>query len=296
MKINKFYFVAAFSLVMSACTQSEVVENGNLENENVLLAEFANDNSRVSLDGLNLSWSEGDQFKVVSDASSILDFSLTDAAKGEFTSKDKFDGKMMYAAFPSQYVSNMIKAGSDEAPTYTGWYNLPTRYAAGESLKNFPLRGQVKGGTVLVNHLMTLLKLTVNNLPAEATGIELSATNTRLGGYYRTNLKDSEAVLKVSEVSPDGTNVDEQYKSDHAKYLLQRSGTGSKEVFYIALPAKEYESFEVVVLKSPTDYADEKGNIKRMGRFKAKFGGEKKEMARQHIYNVEVSISEEPKN
>ena len=220
--------VAALSTISCAKEITPGQETGKTEEqvfgETVFTLGANIDNSKVSLDGINLSWSLGDQI-VVNGVTSKPLATITESGGADFEF-DQVLNPPFYAVYPaSAYVEESF---SVEGETPATNINFPAKhsYNAGsiDNSSAIMIGTAPDNGNLVFSHAATYLKLTFDK---DVKSVRVMANNgMRVAGY-----------LKVDY----GTNATSNYYSTFNFNTVTLTGNisaGSPVV--IALPAKNY--------------------------------------------------------
>ena len=220
--------VAALSTVSCAKEILSAEEAGKNEEqifgETVFTLGADIDNSKVTLDGINLSWSVGDQI-VVNGVTSKPLATITESGGANFEFDQVLDPPF-YAVYPaSAYVDGSFSTDGDTPATNI---DFPAKHSYVEGgidpASALMIGSAAEDGNILFSHSATYLKLTFDK---DVKSVRVMANNgMRVAGY-----------LKVDY----GTNATSNYYSTSNFNTITLTGNisaGSPVI--IALPAKNY--------------------------------------------------------
>ncbi|MBR4808739.1 MAG: hypothetical protein IK031_00480, partial [Bacteroidales bacterium] len=176
--MKKFPIILALLAIAAGCAKEPVVtpvEEGELVTYS-LTASLPDAQVKATIsDAGKFNWSAGDEIAVYNSATGSFVTFRSAAGDGNFTA-DAAPG----AVFTTAYYPASIAVPSDPDKV-----NLPTAYTQAEAVagKSFPMKATVSGSTLEFDHLAALLKLTINDVPEQATSLVLSSAKA-LGGTF----------------------------------------------------------------------------------------------------------------
>ncbi len=220
--MKKFPTILALLAIIAGCAKEPAVlpveEGGLVAYSFTATLPPADVKSTISDEG-KFSWSAGDEIAVFNSAAGTFVTFKSEAGDGNFTAQ-----ATPGAVFTTAYYPAAIAVASN--PNAIA---LPTDYtqtvaAAG---KTFPMKATANGSVLEFDHLASLLKLTVNDVPAEATMLTLSSTKA-LGGVF--------------EVGKDGNGEDAILASNGSGDIeIELSNSAKSNVtVYVPVPVGSY--------------------------------------------------------
>ena len=245
MMSNKFFIFLLSMTVLSAC--AKVTEDPvPTENEGITytLKGILSDKTRALIsDEGAFSWESGDKV-------AVLDSNTGDLC--EFTSKDG-DGIFTFTGEPGReyvftkawYPASMAK--SDDVLSFpSSW-----EYSAVSAAHNFPMAAAVQNGEMHFYHLCALLKVTVNNVPKNATALSLSSPSVSLSGDFnvvnlglddgRIDATGENVIVEDGEIAVNSVpEIDSDLGEGSVSVLLDLSEKQTISV-YIPLPCGSYK-------------------------------------------------------
>jgi hypothetical protein len=238
MKKQVYYMIAAaLTLGFGACTNNELETESEVAQQDghvTITARIANAAStRVSIDGLDLSWNEDDEIGIVysQDGKYTLEpfkYVTGEGGVAEFKSENDLSDKTQvgYAIYPY----------NDIYSSYVPDYNMiGIIFACKENASSqisMPLlgTGDVVSNEFTFNTLGALLAITVKNLPAGYTKAKLDTNNGDLyltGGAYIYTDKGFYKISSMSQGSP--TSITYSFENSSA----------TDQTFYFPIPAQD---------------------------------------------------------
>lgn len=177
---NRLFWLlgAVLFLAIFACTREE--EPATEEFDDVVMVEYGltaqpSDSTKAFLgdDGV-LTWALGDELAVLDNGGSLCTFECTDAAKGYFSYTGPEGKTFSKAWFPASMVST------------PGVITLPATISLEDALaiKAVPMQGDVVDDNIHLNHLAAVMRLTINNVPADATEVRITSPDVALSGDF----------------------------------------------------------------------------------------------------------------
>lgn len=253
MKKNIFYVLAVVSLAATACGKENPEPDGGQAGGEAVPHTFKaaiaeKFSTRTSLDGMTVSWSEGDKIELYT-ASGTYEYTLQDS-EGTFRSETTPEGEVLHAAYPAE---NAIWSAAGLTVT------LPSEIAYGTSV--IPLYAEVgklaseissidMGIPVgLINLNCTDVPPGYNRLTVTSVGSRLSGTFLMENGVLHTLGTDTENVTAVTF----GTLTSGQ---DMSFYIPAPVGTYSSVTFKLT-----GENVEDMMVAGLADQTIEKGIV-----------------------------------
>lgn len=144
------------------------------------LTGFLSDKAKAFIsDEGDFSWSASDQVAVLDSSSGELcTFTCEDEADGIFTFTGVEGRQYDFTSTKAWYPASMVKA-ADVISYPASW-----QYSDLHEARNFPMAASVSNGKMQFHHLGGLLKVIVNDVPANATALTLSSVDVSLSGDF----------------------------------------------------------------------------------------------------------------
>ncbi|MBR6346655.1 MAG: hypothetical protein IKR69_04625 [Bacteroidales bacterium] len=141
--------------------------------------------------GGTFAWSAGDKIAVLNSIDSKYYVFSAQAADGVFKGSAPAGADFNTAYYPASVVlsAEEIAAGvSSAAVADANALSLPASYTLSEASagKAFPMRGTVSSNNISFTHLGALIRVSVNEVPADATTITLSSSKKIAGEFTAT--------------------------------------------------------------------------------------------------------------
>ena len=246
-------------LCLAGCTSDEIESNGRVDDSvQVLKAviEQREANTRMNVvepeagsDIWKLTWTAGDTFAGFDATGVSYDYTLY---QGDNEEEAQFMGpvaELNYVAYPS----------ADE-PSLSGsvlTVSLPATFEYSDAKGiGIPMYGQVtEGAAIGFHHLGGVLRILVEDLPAESKSVTLAASQP-VSGSFTANLGDMEPVLASVSTTPADLSV---------KVTFNKATT---KVVYVPIPAQFYESIDVTLNNGTEDLHLVTWSNKTVGRGK----------------------------
>ncbi len=176
--IRLFWLSWALTLVLFACARKEEPvgdQPGDLPAVEYGFTALLSDNTKAFLgeDG-GLEWVLGDELAVLDNSGNLCTFVCTDPAEGYFTYSGPEGKTFTRAWFPASWVST------------PGEITLPGEISLEDAtnIKSVPLQGDVEGTSITLFHLAALMRLVINDVPADATEVIISSPDVSLSGSF----------------------------------------------------------------------------------------------------------------
>ena len=225
--------------LLAGCTNDEI-ENSSIEGNSILRVRIESQSaSRTVVNELNeVLWTEKDQIGVFGNlgTSNTLFTLLSEAnsTSAEFKGKLKIDETPSFAYYPYQadvaYENNTLSLTLPSEYTYVGTSNAPMIGMRGDDEE------------FLFKHLCGLLKVTINDIPEEASRFVITSE-----GEHSRGIAGS---ARVEDVTKDGAILEiEEGLGIHTITLnLVSNYFISSNVFYVPLPVGTYERLAVSLM------------------------------------------------
>ncbi|MBR4809859.1 MAG: hypothetical protein IK031_06240 [Bacteroidales bacterium] len=223
--MNKYLLLLASLAAAAGCSLKP--EDTPVQEETVTYSIFATgpsvDVKATISDAGKFSWSAGDEIAVYNSATGSFVTFRSAAGDGNFTAE----------AAPGAVFTTAYYPASVAVPSDPGKVKLPTSYTQAEAAagKTFPMMATVDGGALSFKHLASLLKITVNDVPAEATSITVSSDKA-LGGTFAIGKDGSgnDAILAADGSGDIGISLSNAAASNVTVYVPVPVGTYSYTV------------------------------------------------------------------
>ena len=238
MKRTVLICIAAAALALVACNKEKEIEDPNeglvtvSMGANIELPTDGTDTKSTISDAGVFAWSAGDAVKVYSDASS---FSQLDLNSGSGTASATFTGTIVGSAISTVAVfpASLNPALSGNNLTVT----IPSEIAwvDGEADNLMVAKGFADGdSSVDFKNIGGIIKLTLNNVPATAAKVTVTA-GKNISGDFTCDITDSEPVI----VATDGSNG--------ITFTFDALASATNMVFYVPVPTGTYPSLGFTV-------------------------------------------------
>ena len=166
------------SLALFACTREEkpsADEGADVPMVEYGLTAHPSEDTRAFLgdDGV-LTWALGDELAVLDGKGSLCTFECTDPSTGHFSYTGPEGKTFSTAWFPASMV------------TTPGVITLSSEISLEDALaiKAVPMQGEVVDNSISLTHLAAVMRLTINDVPADATVIHISSPDVALSGNF----------------------------------------------------------------------------------------------------------------
>lgn len=229
--MKKYYSILATIAAISFVSCQKEISDSSL-NENaeftVLRADVAPD-TKVAADASgNYTWQAGDVIAVFNNSGSPVSFSTTSSGSSvDFTAASG-------VSFGSYAVYPYSASSSESGKVVT--FNLPTSYTYRSGETNMPMLGKISGSSATFKAVGGLIKLTVYNVPSDATALTFTATNQKITGNF--TISDATVSEPVIALAAKGSGDD--------AVTINFSGNRSDNmVFYIPLPTGTMTGFTI---------------------------------------------------
>lgn len=171
------YIMIFFSFLFASCAKEE--KENPIPKEGVVytLTGVLSDRTKALIsDEGAFSWAAGDAVSVLDAISNEICTFSSEAGDGNFT----FTGEpgRDYNFTKAWYPASM--ASQPEVISYPAMWNYEDICQA----RNFPMAATVSDGVMCFYHLGGLLKLTINEVPIDATALQLSSDDVSLSGEF----------------------------------------------------------------------------------------------------------------
>ncbi len=233
MKMKKLLWMAFTSLlVLGSCSQEEnLSQQSQTLGKDQLTASFEGRSSRASIKNNSLVWSENDQIAVLGE-NVIAPFVLFEGAE---TGSGSFAGTMPDNAECVVFPYNDENPASISGNTLS--MTLPN--ALTDITKcNLPMWSTLDDVTIHFKHLVGLLAVSVNDIPAGCSKLVLETSNV-IAGNFTADLSLNEVTL----VAASGNVADENKKVTIT--FDEVEGNDNDRLFYIPLPVGSYSTVKV---------------------------------------------------
>ena len=245
-----FWGVILTALVAVSCAketlpvqqQAEEQTTGKVFGETVFTLSAVMDNSdesKVSLDGIHMSWTEGDQI-VVNGVTSKPLAKIKENGGAEFEF-DKVLNPPFYAVYPaSAYVEGSYTVEGETPATNIDFPAKHTYHAGSIDPATAIMVGTAsEGGNILFSHAVTCLKLTFNE---DVKSVRVMANNgMRMAGY-----------LKIDYAEKGTSNY---YPTANYNTVTMTGDISAGSPVVIAIPAKNYtDGLNIFVVTSNNQY------------------------------------------
>lgn len=232
--------------LMTGCSQEEYDDNGQLApSGNFTLTASTGSNSRTSVaDNFNVNWTSGDAIFVYGGTNTSGTLALegeggstTGTFKGTVTGTP---ADLQYAVYPADgFAKSQAKPTTF---TFPATYEYP---ATGSMASNSPMFGKVENSdgaqsVAFTQHLAGMIRITLNDVPANSTNNSLTLKGTGVAGTYTLTVADGNASLASSATAGQSAS-DEVSVSFNSK--------NGNLVFDIPVPAGTYTAGLSVELK-----------------------------------------------
>lgn len=247
-----FWGVILTALVAVSCAketlpvqqQTEEQTTGKVFGETVFTLSAVMDNSdesKVSLDGIHMSWTEGDQIVVNGVTSLPLKETKIKENGGAEFEFDKVLNPPFYAVYPaSAYVEGSYTVEGETPATNIDFPAKHTYHAGSIDPATAIMVGTAsEGGNILFSHAVTCLKLTFDK---DVKSVRVMANNgMRMAGY-----------LKIDYA---GKGTSNYYTTSNYNTVTMTGNISAGSPVVIAIPAKNYTSgLNIFVVTSDDKY------------------------------------------
>lgn len=176
--IRRFGLYGALTLALISCAR-EAEPDGN-ENAELPVVEYGltvslSDGTKAFIeDDGAFTWAVGDELAVLDNSGNLCTFVCTDAAEGYFTYSGPEGKTFTRAWFPADWVST------------PGEITLPDEISLEDAtnIKSVPLQGDVEGTSLTLYHLAALMRLVINDVPADAVEVLVNSPDVSLSGDF----------------------------------------------------------------------------------------------------------------
>ena len=256
MKKN-FFYIAALAVITAACTNEDslvTVPTNNSASEGKMITETitatngdANGTTRAAIadaDGA-FTWSAGDQVAVHASDGEYHTATLT---SGESTNNAKFTvtysgTRDAFAVFPASIVSasaaNYGQSGASLDVT------LPSSYTLAEvsgTKTPCPMIATNTGDSWSFSQLCGLLRLTINQIPTDATGLTVDFHGHKVHGSFSI----------ASPVTPGTSTIATTSDNTNDKITITELGSVTSAIINIPLPTGDYTDISITPVGSST--------------------------------------------
>ena len=219
-----FYSLAAFALICS-CTQEPVTPEETPADDQPVASELvtytfhatADDVKATISDAGAFAWSANDEVAVWNEtAGEFVTFTTT--GDGNFSAT-----AVPGAVFTTAYYPASIAVAGDPAKV-----NLAASYTQAEATggKFFAMTATANGDQLDFTHIASLLKITINDVPASATQLTLSSDATLCGQFtVGTDASSNKVITAGSTASTVSVTLSNSAKTDLAFYFPVPTGT-----------------------------------------------------------------------
>lgn len=219
-----FYSLAAFALICS-CTQEPVTPEETPADDQPVASELvtytfhatADDVKATISDAGAFAWSANDEVAVWNEtAGEFVTFTTT--GDGNFSAT-----AVPGAVFTTAYYPASIAVAGDPAKV-----NLAASYTQAEATggKFFAMTATANGDQLDFTHIASLLKITINDVPASATQLTLSSDATLCGQFtVGTDASSNKIITAGSTASSVSVALSNSAKTDLAFYFPVPTGT-----------------------------------------------------------------------
>ena len=243
--MNKKLYIFLFSLILFACAkEKENPVEPEIKGITYTLKGYLSEKTRALIsDEGEFSWETDDRIAVLdSNSGDLCEFVCTNG-DGEFT----FTGEpgREYVFTKAWYPASMIKA--EDEVTFPGTWN----YADLSAAHNFPMSASVQDGNMYFYHLCALMKITVNDVPKNATALTLSSPTVSLSGNFdvtdlgiddgRIDASGEDVVVEQDEIAVKSVpEIDAE--TGTGSVSVQLSLTSKQNItVYVPLPCGSYK-------------------------------------------------------
>ena len=224
MKTKVLLSMAACALMLSNCSNEEI--ESSVKTDTVGTSLYATmeapvasrSTAEISESTATFAWAEGDEISVsTTDGFKTMTY---DATEEKFTSTEELTFSDV-AYYPS---------GSHTAEKFV----MPTSYDLDDVTDNTnaPMRGEISEGAVAFKHLGGVVRLTLNNVPANATKLVFTANNAITGDFTPSAADGEEYSITSTSVTATDNN-----KSVTLNFT---ASTSADKVFYVPVPVGDY--------------------------------------------------------
>jgi len=245
-----FYYLAVLTLCFAACNKQEVtpVEEGILQEEPLTTVTIkatngdADTKAAVS-DALAFTWSAGDKIAVHTDNETY------------FTSDGLVSGGSASADFTVSYSGTRNGFAVYPAACAKTWdgsnltLSLPASYTLSEvsgEVSPLPMIAQDGGADLSFKHVASLLRLTVKDIPADATGLVIEFVGHKVNGEFTI----ASPAAGTSTIS-----TSTSYSTGEDKIAITGIGTETEVTVNIPLPVGDYDDIYITPSGSTTKVA-----------------------------------------
>ena len=253
MKKN-FFYIAALAVITAACTNDSLVtvpvNNGTDEGKMItetITATNGDAPTRAAIadaDGA-FTWSAGDQVAVHASDGEYHTATLT---SGEGTNDAKFTvtysgTRDAFAVFPASIVSasaaNYGQSGASLDVTLPSSYTLDQ---VSGTTTPCPMIATNTGDSWSFSQLCGLLRLTINQIPADATGLTLDFHGHKVHGDFSI----------ASSVNPGTSTITTTADNTNDKITITDIGDVTSAIINIPLPTGDYTDISITPVGSST--------------------------------------------
>lgn len=247
--MKKIFVMMLAALGMVSCSQEEFIENENTNGAKAIVAQMPI-NSRISIDGMNLTWSKGNKFTPLdadyASAKTTNDHNYyqlvnedADKSNGRFTPCKEMENikfEPRYAIYPyylynsKESVNGKIILKYLNDPTYSHWGKTPQI-----TYMDAPMFGEIIDNQVQFKFTTAMLKIDISGLGAEqlakVTDIKIATPNYKLSGKCELDEK-----MQVKQIAGE----------EGKKYTLTVSSAYAiGNVYYVPVPKGDYPQMSI---------------------------------------------------
>lgn len=221
--MKRLLYAAAFLAILAGCAKEPVVEPDNEASAGSDLVTYT---FRAGLTKATVSdtgvfgWSSADQIAVYNTKNSTFYTFTSSAGDGVFTGTAPADATFSVAYYPAS-----VATGVNEV-------TLPSIYTQAEAVagKSFPMKGTVSGSNIAFEHLGALLKISIDDVPANATKLVLSSDDKLCGAFTPATNAGHEEIQSESGASTVTVTLSNASRQNLAFYFPVPAGTYSYTV------------------------------------------------------------------
>ena len=235
--MKKSFLIAAVLLAATvSCQKEQLQETDGHGKFRIRATREANIDTKATItdDGV-FGWSEGDAFGLYANGK-FYPFTTTGSGESAVFEGNYLGTLGSYAVFPNN-LSPAVSATDGKVSV-----TLPDTYEWKEGIINTPMLASFDAGSglpagIIFNHLGGLIRVTLNNIPKDATSFVFSTTNNMpITGTF-TAEKESEAddsKMQIKSTETSGTSA------NSVKFTFSASESATSKSFYVPVPVGKY--------------------------------------------------------
>lgn len=220
--MKKFIFALTALALFMGCTKEkelnpETTPSGTSEMVTyVFQASMADDETRATIaDNGDFSWSANDEIAVYNTKDSQFYTFSCESGDGIFEGTAPADAEFSVSYYPASIATSETSV------------TLPVTYSQAEAVagRSFPMRAEVAGTSLSFEHLGALMKVSLKDVPANATSMTLSSDYTVAGAFTPALAGGKYQISTASGASEITISLSNASKQDLALYVPLPTGT-----------------------------------------------------------------------